>query len=254
LTNLYPPSFYQSSTALVRTSARKCVPLILDLLRPGSVVDVGCGQGEWLAEVAAQGVNDILGVDGPHVREELLEIPRENFTRRDLAEPWRLDRRFDVVMTLEVAEHLPARSAPAFVRTLTSLGPAVVFSAAVPGQGGTNHVNEQWPWYWKALFAECGFVQLDPFRQVLWRDPEVAFYYQQNLFLYVDPAVHAAVIDRVGVPGPYTELTLVRTTILQELTGPGRVKRFLHRVGRKIAKVARRCGIGRPRNTPKSDL
>jgi SAM-dependent methyltransferase len=239
----YTRAFYESASRLVNTSARVCVPLILDLLRPRSVLDVGCGQGEWLSVLADHGVADFLGMDGPHLADDQLVIPKERVVRRDLSRPFALERTFDLVMSLEVAEHLPPRSAAGFVEGLTSLGPAVIFSAAVPGQGGTNHLNEQWPWYWRGLFARLDYVQLDPFRQALWKNPDVAVYYQHNLFLYVNPAVHQAVIDRVGVPDKYTELTLVRTSILHELTQPGPVMRFLRRVG---ARLGRLFGPGDP--------
>jgi SAM-dependent methyltransferase len=231
----YTPSFYGHASRGVNSSAKVCVPLVLELLRPRSVIDVGCGQGEWLAVLAEHGVPDLAGIDGPHVTDEQLLFPRERFTRRDLSRPFALGRRFDVVLSLEVAEHLPARSAAGFVGCLTALGPAVVFSAALPGQGGTHHVNEQWPWYWKELFAARGYVQLDPFRKTIWRNPDVAFYYQQNLFLYVDPAAHQPLIDRVGVPDKYSELTLVRTTVLQDLLRPSLLRRAWRRLGRLVA-------------------
>ena len=214
-----------------------------ELLRPSSVVDVGCGQGEWLAAFAELGVAEYHGVDGAYVADDQLLIPRERFTRHDLTQPLTLGRRFDVALSLEVGEHLPARAAAEFVRGLIALAPAVVFSAAVPGQGGVHHVNEQWPWYWKELFARYGYVQLDPFRQRLWKNPDVVVYYQHNLFLYVDPAVHCGLIDRVGVPDKYSELTLVRTSILQELTAPGPVTRFWQRIG---ARLGRLLGRGQP--------
>ena len=189
-----------------------------EILRPSSLVDVGCGQGEWLAAFAELGVSDYHGVDGAHVADHQLRIPRERFTAHDLTRPLRLGRRFDVVLSLEVAEHLPARVAADFVSSLIALAPAVVFSAAIPGQGGVHHVNEQWPWYWKERFAGHGFIQLDPFRKIIWHHPHVASYYQQNLFLYVDPAAHKELAERVGVPDRLQELTLVRTTILQDMT------------------------------------
>jgi SAM-dependent methyltransferase len=232
LKTLYTPSFYNLTAKQVNASARVCVPLFLDLLHPTSVVDVGCGQGEWLAELSNQGIDDYRGVDGPHIADAQLLIPTDRFDRRELDQPFTLERTFDLVFCLEVAEHLPEMAAPRFVDCLTSLGPAVVFSAAVPGQGGTNHVNEQWPWYWKELFARRGYVQLDPFRQTIWKNPDVAVYYQHNLLLYVNASIHQAIIDRVGVPDKYTELTLVRTTILQEMTQPNRMSRWMARMSR----------------------
>jgi SAM-dependent methyltransferase len=242
LDKLYDPMFYQTANRQSLTSARVCVPLILDLLNPVSVIDVGCGQGEWLSAFVSQGIGDALGVDGPQVADEQLLIPKEKFLRHDLSRPLRIDRRFDLATSLEVAEHLPPSRAPAFIAELTRLAPAVVFSAAVPGQGGVHHINEQWPWYWKELFASHGFVQLDPFRRALWKQPEVAVYYQTNLFLFVDPAVHHAMVTRVGVPDRLSELTLVRTTLLQDLTAPGPIRRILRKVRKSLSAL---FGAGR---------
>jgi SAM-dependent methyltransferase len=234
LAAFYGPEFYRTANRGSEGSARICVPLIVQLLQPSGVVDVGCGQGEWLKVFAEFGVSDYQGIDGKHISDEQLLIPSERFTRHDLTRPFGLGRRFDVAMSLEVAEHLPARAAAAFVRSLVALAPAVVFSAAVPGQGGVHHINEQWPWYWKELFGREGYIQLDPFRQALWKQQEVAVYYQHNMFLYVDPAVHKDLMDHIGVPERRQELTLVRTTILQELTKSSWVARFFYWFRRRV--------------------
>jgi SAM-dependent methyltransferase len=235
--DVYSPAFYRQFDDETSRSARVCVPLIVDLLHPRCVVDVGCGMGQWLREFAAHGVADYLGIDGPHVQAQQLRIAPECFRAHDLTRPLLLDRRFDVALSLEVAEHLPRSQAAAFVELLTKAAPAVVFSAALPLQGGFGHVNEQWPWYWKQLFAARGYVHLDPFRKAIWRDPGVAVYYQQNLFLYVDPAVHQLLIERVGVPLKNEELTLVRTTILQELLAPGPFKSLMKRIAGRLGRM-----------------
>jgi SAM-dependent methyltransferase len=246
LQRLYNPSFYAQFDDESSRAARVCVPLIVELLTPKSVLDIGCGIGQWLVAFAAQGVQDYLGIDGPHIKDNQLRIPTERFRRRDLSQPLRLEQSFDLAVSLEVAEHLPASRAGAFVQLLVSAAPAVVFSAALPRQGGFGHLNEQWPWYWKQLFSRHGYVQLDPFRKTIWRNPEVACYYQQNLLLYVDPIVHRAAIDRVGVPEKNDELTLVRTSILQEITAPGPVMRFAGRVARRVHKLFHRTNTPPP--------
>jgi hypothetical protein len=237
LANIYRPDFYRTANRGSGSSARVCVPLIAQLLHPSSIVDAGCGQGEWLKAFAEMGVSDYHGIDGDHIADHQLLIPCERFTRHDLRRPLNLGRRFDLAMSLEVAEHLPARTASAFVRSLVVLAPAVVFSAAIPGQGGIHHINEQWPWYWKELFAREGYVQLDPFRQVLWKNPDVAVYYQHNLFLYVDPSVHMDLVARIGIPERRQEMTLVRTLILQELTKSNLAVRLFHRFRNRISRL-----------------
>lgn len=160
------------------------VPLVLELYRPSSVVDIGTGTGTWLAVFAEHGIADIHGVDGDWVDRSTLEIPEQSFTASDLTDPPELGRTYDLVVSLEVAEHLPAEAAGSYVKALTGYGPVCLFSAAIPHQGGTNHVNEQWPDYWAALFDERGFVPVDCLRRKIWDDERVEWWYAQNIVLY----------------------------------------------------------------------
>lgn len=188
LGSTYDGEFFDELDAQVRTSAGVIAPMIVELLHPSSILDVGCGRGTWLHAFANLGVHDFLGVDGPHVAAADLEIPAENFVARDLREPLDLGRSFDLVISLEVAEHLAAGLASTFVQSLTRHTNAVLFSAAIPFQGGAGHVNEQWQSHWAAEFAVEGFVPVDAIRPVVWSDPKVAFWYAQNTLLYVREA------------------------------------------------------------------
>lgn len=194
----YSQRYYEGLKEDSAASAREVVPLILQLIPARTVIDVGCGSGTWARAYAEAGC-DILGVDGEVVRPDQLLIPADRFIRQDLGQPLSLDRRFDLVNCLEVAEHLDPARAAGFVADLTKLADVVVFSAAVPGQGGTHHVNEQWPSYWIALFRAAGFVAVDCLRWQLWSRGNVAWWYVQNMFVYVResrladyPAVQAA--------------------------------------------------------------
>lgn len=183
----YDRRFYDLLATTADPSAAVVVPMLLALTPVSSVVDVGCGTGGWLAAFRAHGVEDVLGFDGPWVAEEQLRIPRECFRRADLSAPLRLDRRFDLALALEVAEHLPPERADGFVADLLSGAPLVLFSAAIPGQGGEGHVNEQWPGWWAERFAALGARCLDPFRIALWHDERVAWWYRQNMLLFASP-------------------------------------------------------------------
>lgn len=185
LGQIYAPSFYAGHADGSQKSAAVVAPLIMDLFAPASVVDVGCGIGTWLQVFAELGVTRLQGLDGDHVNAASLRIPASQFQTHDLRQPLPDLGRFDVALSLEVAEHLPGVSAFGFVAGLTRLAPVVVFSAAIPGQGGTEHVNEQWPEYWEELFAAHDYVQLDPFRPLIWHDQRVEWWYRQNLLVYV---------------------------------------------------------------------
>lgn len=162
------------------------MPLILELFQPASVIDVGCGVGAWLAVFRGHGVMDVLGVDGDHVPRKMLQITEEQFLALDLRSPLRLDRRFDLAICLEVAEHLPPECAAVLVGSLAALAPVVVFSAAIPSQGGDDHVNEQWPAYWVERFSDVGYAAVDCLRRRVWQNESVEWWYAQNLLCFVD--------------------------------------------------------------------
>ena len=189
----YSQAYYAGCTDVSGRSARRVVPHVMRLVAPASVIDFGCGMGTWLRAFADAGVGTILGIDGDHVTPEHMQIEPGHFVARDLARsldlPDDVPQRFDLAVSLEVAEHLPPKRAAGFVADLAAVAPAVLFSAAVPHQGGAGHVNEQWPEYWAALFAERGFRTVDCIRRLVWDDPDVAYYYAQNTFLFVEPTV-----------------------------------------------------------------
>lgn len=183
----YTDEFYRRHREPSLRSAREIVPLILRLVQPRSVVDVGCGIGTWLSVFREHGVTDVCGMDGDWVDRTMLIIPADRFLAVDVRRPLQLDRRFDLAVSLEVAEHLPRECAQAFVDSLTRLAPAVLFSAAIPFQGGTGHINEQWPDYWVEYFAENRYAVIDCIRKTIWQNPRVEWYYAQNALMFASP-------------------------------------------------------------------
>jgi SAM-dependent methyltransferase len=160
------------------------VPLLSDLLGVRSVLDVGCGRGVWLDEWNRRGVADIAGVDGDYVDDATLAIPAHKFLRLDLSQPFDLNRRFGLVQSLEVGEHISAERADAFVANLARHGDVILFSAAVPGQGGEFHVNEQPYEYWRDKFASHGFRTFDWLRPRIRRQTVIEPWYRYNMFLF----------------------------------------------------------------------
>ena len=180
----YTADFYEKHRSGAIRSAEVMVPIVLGLVPAHSVVDIGCGDGSWLAVFQRFGVEDIVGLDGEYVDPGLLQIPRDCFQCFDLARPFRVGRVFDLAVSLEVAEHLPVESGPAFVESLTCLAPLVLFSAAIPFQGGEHHVNEQWPDKWAAYFREHDYLPIDFIRKRVWQNNQVEWWYAQNTLLF----------------------------------------------------------------------
>lgn len=181
----YTEDFYKKLKEGSRLSAREIIPMILELIQPRSIIDIGCGIGTWLSVFVESGVDDIYGIDGEHVDSEMLEIPKEHFLSFDLSKPFRMNRQFDLVMSLEVAEHIPSECAKVFVDSLINLGPVIFFSAAIPFQWGEYHVNEQWPEYWVKIFKEKGYVAIDYIRKNIWQNENVEWWYAQNTLIFV---------------------------------------------------------------------
>jgi SAM-dependent methyltransferase len=214
-TGPYDAAFYENQQEGSQRSAAKIVPAIIDLVSPASVLDVGCGVGTWLSEFRRCGVTDITGVDGAYVDRSLLRVEPSNFIEHDLTLPLRLGRRFDLALSLEVGEHLAPDRSQSFVADLVQHAPAVLFSAAIPFQGGTSHINEKWPQAWAQLFASHGYHSIDCLRLRFWNDGDIDFWYRQNIVLYVSPdCLHSRpALDGMRLASPGELLALVHPTL-----------------------------------------
>ncbi len=182
---VYTEQFFNSLNDGSLQSAREVVPFVMKLLQPKRVVDVGCGLGAWLSVFQENGIQDFLGMDGEYINTSQLCIPLSNFLSHDLRTEIKLEKEFDLAMSLEVAEHLPNENAEDFVELLTSLAPVVLFSAAVPYQPGDDHVNTQWLEYWMELFKHKGYIPVDCLRMRFWQNQKVKWWYAQNALLFV---------------------------------------------------------------------
>ena len=183
---VYDQEFFEDRNASTHYAAGRILDIITGLLpHITSAVDVGCGVGTWLSVLKERGVNEMRGFDGHWVNRDLLQIPADSFCEADLQQSVVADRRFDLAISLEVAEHLPASCADTFVDSLTGLSDFILFSAAIPNQGGVNHLNEQWQSYWAEKFRDREFEAIDCVRSQIWSDRQISIPYRQNIILYV---------------------------------------------------------------------
>jgi SAM-dependent methyltransferase len=217
----YDQSFFEYVNASAGAAAGRIVPLLQRQLAPGSVLDVGCGQGAWLAVWQGHGVQDLFGVDGSYVDRGRLLFAPECFYAHDLRQPFDLGRSFSLVQCLEVAEHLPASSAEPLIDSLIRHGEVIVFSAAPPGQGGHQHVNERSYDYWRALFLQRGYLALDYLRPRIRSDAGIDRWYRYNTLLYVSRDTITRLSEELQAsllpPGPVPELAPLAYRIRKRL-------------------------------------
>ena len=186
----YSDSFYEANQSDKNyLSSRKVIELLKKYLTPKSVIDIGCGVGQFLRAFSDSGVENICGVDGFWVKDNMLLIPKECFVGYDLSQAGLInhipEKHFDLTVSSEVAEHIDPCDVEAFMDNLTSFSDVILFSAAIPGQGGDHHVNEQWPSYWAEKFAARGFIAIDCIRPFIWADSSIRTDYRQNLIMFV---------------------------------------------------------------------
>ena len=174
MTDIYTPAFFAEHHQTVTLSAAAVAPIVMELLKPTSALDLGCGWGEWLD---ALGIEDVVGVD--------IASEREGVIHHDLTLPLDLGRTFDLVISLETAEHLPEEAADTYVENIAvHAADAVLFSGAVPEQEGLNHINCQPHEYWHSKFESHGFEVTDPIRPLIPLTSYVSQWYRENIFLY----------------------------------------------------------------------
>ncbi|MDF0497957.1 methyltransferase domain-containing protein [Bradyrhizobium yuanmingense] len=233
----YDEKFMDYASLSSHYAASEIIPLLLRVLPVASVADIGCAGGSWLSVWRASGVSDVRGVDGDYVNQNALEFPRELFTPADLSRPLDLSRRFDLVQSLEVAEHIDVQFAEQFVHNLaTHAEKYLLFSAAVPGQGGEYHVNEQPLDFWRERLTRHGFDAYDFVRPKITSDHRISFWYRYNIVLYVRRE-HQATLD-----------PMIRATRVPEGVAIADLSPIWFRVRKRVVRVlpvALRDGLAR---------
>jgi SAM-dependent methyltransferase len=190
LSAVYGTRFYDAQAAGSYASAQVILPIVFKLYKPRSIVDFGAGVGTFLRAAEELGVQTVLGIEGPWVKgkhPESIEYIYANLEERVF-----LPRRFDLAISLEVAEHLIPTRAESFVEDICRASDVILFSAALKGQGGTNHIHENTASFWREQFNKQSYEMFDCLRAKIWDNQHVMAWYRQNTYLYVNSKVDLA--------------------------------------------------------------
>jgi len=196
LEHFYNKNFYKAQVHGSTRSARIILGMLFQVYRPKSVIDVGCGVGSWLFVAESFGCKVLSGLDGHWINEKSLLSKNVHFKKVNFEEDFTITNKYDLAISVEVAEHIPESRAKLFVKTLCDTSDVVLFSAAIRDQGGVNHINEQWQSYWIALFDSNGYECFDSFRSAIWNNDQIELCYRQNIFLFVNSENENMPIER----------------------------------------------------------
>lgn len=179
-------------------SVTKIVDLVSKYLRYDSVLDVGCGKGDFLKEFKTRGIKTVFGVDNLEL--DRTDLSFTEYKKLDLNNKFNCGK-FDLTICLEVAEHIKEENADNLIESLAKSSDYILFSAAVPNQPGPGHINCQWPTYWRDKFKQYGYIMVDLFRPLIWEDKSINWWYRQNMFLVVKEGYEEAYCyEGQGIP------------------------------------------------------
>jgi SAM-dependent methyltransferase len=201
-------------------SAEEILPFVISNFNPASILDVGCGLGSWLSVAKKLGVSDITGIDGWYVDTSKLYISKDQFIKEDLTKAFDLNRQYDLLICLEVAEHIDEQYADIFIASLVKHSKVILFSAAIPEQVGENHVNEQYPGYWQKKFQQHGFEYYDIMRNRFWENDNINWWYKQNMFIVAHKDAHLKfdVCEKIYTH-VHPQLYIERMRLLKDILG-----------------------------------
>jgi hypothetical protein len=153
---------------------------------PRSIIDIGGGAGAFAAPFYEAGIKDITILDGEWVKDAVQFLPPNCFIYHDLTKPYFPTRKYDMAICCEVIEHIDDQHSDTVLDTITRCSDVCLWSAALPGQGGLNHVNEREESYWEEKFLHRGFIKFDILRNRLthFNDNFISFWYRQNIMFY----------------------------------------------------------------------
>ncbi len=166
-------------------STQKLAQAIIDILNPSSVVDFGCGRGYWLQQFLSLGITNVRGFEVQDFPNDQWVVDKSLVVQCDLTKEILPERRYDLAICIEVAEHLPISAADQLISNIVAHSDFVMFGAAIPYQEGAGHINENWIEFWLQIFASKKYVCFDIFRWKHWNDREIHWWYRQNTVLFV---------------------------------------------------------------------
>ena len=187
LKNIYDEKFWGPRRGNWNYSSAKIIlPMIFKYYKPNSIIDVGCGIGTWLSAALELGIDNLKGLDCNEISEDFLLVPRKYISIDNLETHENKNNiKYDLAISVEVAEHLDNSASEHFIKMLTSYSKVIIFSAGIPYQEGEHHINCQQPQFWHDIFAKYEYICFDFRNELMNMWEKINPCYAQNILLYV---------------------------------------------------------------------
>jgi hypothetical protein len=163
---------------------------IIKEYQPKQIIDFGCGTGALAKAFACLGVQ-VQAIDG-YSEPDFSTHDNIRFTKLDLNDIdavheflKQFDAKFDLAISIEVAEHLNPAVSSSFIEWMTSVADVIVFSAAVPSQDGDGHINCRSRSDWYQFIKKYDFTIADTLRQHFISNPNLGLWHKFNVVDYV---------------------------------------------------------------------
>lgn len=194
---MYSESYYRKHETGSYKSAIQILEYTNSFINFNSVIDFGCGMGTWCKALDNLGIKNFLGIDKHQYEPAYMLIPPEKYMQFDLGKPLELTCMADMVISVEVAEHINPEYSDIFIKNLCSCSKIVLFSAAISHQGGTGHINEQSCIYWETIFNKYGYRAIDCIRPYFWNNEQIEIWYRNNCILYIEQHIYEKISAHV---------------------------------------------------------
>lgn len=165
---MYSRDFHKSIENDEYPQAVRLASYIKNYMRPSKFIDFGCSTGLYLREMQIQ-IPELESVGYEFSKDAVDMALCKNVIEFDLTKKLDIDKKENTLgLCLEVLEHIDDSNWLPVLKNLSSLCDTIIFSAAVPGQGGTGHINCRNKIDWIYRFHTLGWiVDLDKTKHIL---------------------------------------------------------------------------------------
>jgi len=186
----YDNKYYKKKYIKYRSWEKDIGRNIVSMFQPKSILDLGCGIGSYLEGALEGGCKDLYGIELNYDKAKKYITKNISFYIKsgDITKELNLKKKFDCVLSIEVAEHVEMSQVSFFINNIIRYAEKyILFTAAPPGQPGRGHINLKKKNFWIKYIEDKGVTYKDEIVQQCvkaWSDFNTPLYILQNLMVF----------------------------------------------------------------------